>query len=575
VKRLATAVLGLLACSAAGAEPYDSEGGGPSELLFRAMGDELKRTVESLRMEDLAKPYFVSYSVLESHTLELQGSFGALEAPREIRTRRLEVALRAGSRKFDDSHFVGGRERYRSLTALLPVEDDYDALRGEIWTLTDRAYKAALQRLARKTVYRETNNIRDEIPDLAQDPVETSRETVASAPFDRAAWEERVRQISAVFRRFPDVQSSSVDLTWRAQHVYLVDSEGRSFVKPVHAFEIRLRGKAQAEDGMVQSGERELWWASLSEVPPVEDLSAAAARLAEDLTALARAPQVETYLGPVLLEGQAAGEFFNQLLASGLSNPRKIWVEREWAEQYYESGALTGRLGLRVIAPLFDIVDDPTRTRFEDQPLIGHYRVDSQGIPARRVKLVERGILKDLLMSRSPTQERKLSNGHARGGFSAPAAAGIGNLFVTPSTTTSLAKMKRRLRSEAQAFGLDHGILIRRITQESDQENDELLSAPAQVFEVDVASGEERLVRDAQFQSVTLRALRDILAASDRQHVYNLAKQGPFRSSSAFRASIVHPSVLLSEMELTRTERKPSRLPYLSHPAFDSASDSD
>ncbi len=539
------------------------------------MGDELKRTVERLRVEDLAEPYFVSYSVLESHTLELQGSFGALEAPRETRTRRLKVTLRTGSREFDDGHFVGGRERYRSSTVLLPVEDDYDALRGRIWKLTDRAYKGALQRLARKTVYKETNNIQDEIPDLAEDPVETSRETVASAPFDRAAWEERIRQISAVFRRFPDLQTSHVDLTWRAQHLYLVDSEGRSFVKPVHAFEIRLRGKAQAEDGMVQSADRELWWASLSQVPPVEDLKAAAARLAEDLTALARAPQIETYLGPVLLEGQAAGEFFNQLLASGLSNPRKIWVENEWAEQYYQAGALTSRLDLRVIAPLFDVEDDPTRTRFEDQPLIGHYKIDSQGIPARRVKLVERGILKDLLMSRSPARERKLSNGHARGGFSTPPAAGIGNLFVTPSTTISLEKMKRKLRSEAEAFGLDHGILIRRITQESDQEDDELLSAPVLVYEVDVATGEERLVRDARFHSVTLRALRDILAASDRKHVYNLAKKGPFRSSSAFRASIVHPSVLLSEMELTRTERKPSKLPYLSHPSFDSATDVD
>jgi len=573
--RLAAAVLGLMAWSAAGAEPYDSGRNGPSELLLRAMGDELKRTVERLRVEDLAEPYFVGYGVLESYTLELQGSFGALEGPREARTRRLEVALHTGSRAFDDSHFVGGRGRYRSLTALLPVEDDYDALRGEIWKLTDRAYKEALERLARKTVYKETNNIRDEIPDRAEDPVETSRDTVASAPFDRTAWEERVREISAVFRRFPEVQSSYVDLTWRAQHLYFVDSEGRSFVKPVHAFEIRLRGKAQAEDGMVQSGERELWWASLSQVPPIEELKARAARLAEDLTALARAPQIETYLGPVLLEGQAAGEFFNQLLAGGLSNPRKIWVEQEWAERYYKSGALTGRLGLRVISPLFDIVDDPTRTEFEGRSLIGHYKIDSQGIPARRVKLVERGILKDLLMSRSPTRERKLSNGHARGGFSAPAAAGIGNLFVTPSTTTSPEKMKRRLRSEAEAFGLDHAILIRRITPESDQEDDELLSAPAQVYEVDVATGEERLVRDARFHSVTLRALRDIIAGSDRQHVYNLAREGPFRSSSAFRASIVHPSVLLSEMELTRTERKPSRLPYLSHPSFDSSKDSD
>jgi hypothetical protein len=31
----------------------------------------------------------------------------------------------------------------------------------------------------------------------------------------------------------------------------------------------------------------------------------------------------------------------------------------------------------------------------------------------------------------------------------------------------------------------------------------------------------------------------------------------------------VHPSVLLSEMELVQTEDKPSKPPYLPHPFFD------
>ena len=562
-------VSALASVGSSAADRHDSGSAGPSEVLFRAMNDELKRTIRHLRVGQLAEPYFVSYSVLETHTLELEGSFGALEAPRESSSRRLSVVVRAGSREFDDTHFVGSRESYRSLTALVPLEDDYDALRARIWTLTDRAYKLALERLARKTVYKQTKNLQEEIPDLSEDKVETSSETLAGGSFDRPTWEQRVRDISAVFRRFPAIQTSSVELGWQAQHLYFVDSEGRQFVKPVHAFEIGLNAKVQGPDGMVQSGERELWWSSLGQLPSVKALKAEAARLAGELSAIAAAPRIETYLGPVLLEDQAAGEFFNQLLASGLSNPRGIWVEQEWAEQRYRPGALTGRLGLRVISPAFDVMDDPTRADFDGRPLLGHYKIDSQGIHARQVKLVEKGILEDLLMSRSPTRERSRSNGHARGGFSTPAVAGIGSLFVTPSETLPLERMKERLRSEAKAFGLDHGILIRRITLEDEQEADELLSAPELVYEVDVDTGEERLVRDARFQSVTMRALRDIVAASDRQHVYNLAKDGPFRSSAAFRASIVHPSVLLSEMELTRSERKPTKLPYLPRPAFD------
>ena len=94
-----------------------------------------------------------------------------------------------------------------------------------------------------------------------------------------------------------------------------------------------------------------------------------------------------------------------------------------------------------------------------------------------------------------------------------------------------------------------------------------MLSAPVLVYQVDVGTGEEELVRDARFSAVTMRALRDIIAASSEQHIINFGKPGPYRGGPT-RASIVHPSVLLSEMELTETERKPSKPPYMEHPFF-------
>jgi hypothetical protein len=172
VRRAVVLLTVLVFMGMAGADPYDSGKSGPSEVLLRAMQDELQRTVEQLRLGDLARPHFVTYLVLETQSLELQGSFGGLERPRSSNTRRLQVEVRVGSREFDDAHFLDGRgQGYRPLTGTLPVEDDYDALRAEIWSLTDRAYKAALERLARKTVYRNTNNIREVPPDLTDDPV--------------------------------------------------------------------------------------------------------------------------------------------------------------------------------------------------------------------------------------------------------------------------------------------------------------------------------------------------------------------------------------------------------------------
>jgi len=574
MRRLTGAILLLTWATLAPAQPFDSRTSGVSATLMRAMHDEMQRTLERLKLEGLSAPYFVAYTVLETHSAEMQGNFGALERPRHSSARRIQVEVRTGSREFDDSNFVGRTSQgFRPVLGTLPVDDDYDALRTEIWALTDRAYKLALERLARKTVYRDSNNIQDALPDRSEDPVISSRKTQATEPFVRDEWEQRIRDTSAVFRDHPAIQSNSVDLKWRAQHVYFVDSEGRDYVKPGHWFEIRMKAAAQAGDGMIQSDDRQLLWISRGDAPTPDMLKAGAERLADDLTALAEAPQIETYLGPVLLEGQAAGEFFSQLLASGLANPREIWVEADWAKKHYKTGALTGRLGLRVISPNFSVFDDPTRSDYAGQLLIGHYKIDEQGIPAQRVDLVEGGILRDLLMSRSPAKERKLSNGHGRGGFSAPAAAMIGNLFITPAETLSLDAMKKKLREDAEDFGLDHGLLIRRIADERHRREQDLLSSPVLVYEIDVASGAERLVRDAKFNAVTLRALRDIVAATSDQHVFNLAKPGPYRGSATSRASIVHPSVLLSEMELIKTEEKPSRPPYLEHPFFESASD--
>lgn len=573
MKCLAAPILVLavwFAPAAAGpGEPYETGASGPSEVLLQAMRDELQRTVERLRLEGLSKPYFVAYTVLESHKTELKATFGGLERPRDAHSRTLQAEIRVGSREFDDTHFVGAQNRnFRPRSKKLTVEDDYDVLREQMWALSDEVYKTAVQRFAGKTVYKESKNIKEDIPDLSEDPVRSSRETSDPGGFE-AGWEKSLRRISAVFREYPEVQSSSAKLTWRVQHLYFVDSEGRSYVKPVHRVELEMKASSLAEDGMAQTGRRDLLFAGSEQIPPLEQLEATAAELARGVTELAHARQIETYLGPVLLEGQAAGEFFNQLLADGLSAPRKPWVEQSWAEQYFKAGELTGRLGLRVVAPVFDVADDPTLESFNGKPLAGHYKVDEQGIPAERVELIERGILRDLLMGRSPTKDRKRSNGHGRGAFATPAAGSVGNLIVTPRETAPLDSLLLQLRREAEAFGLEYGLRISRIGRQRSRGENDLLAAPLMVYRVDTKSGKQTLVRDAQFTSITLRALRDVVAASDQQIVYNLSKPGPFNSAGTLRTAIVHPSILLSEMELTRTDKKPTKPPYLPHPYFD------
>ncbi|MFA6028650.1 MAG: metallopeptidase TldD-related protein [Elusimicrobiota bacterium] len=548
---------------------------GPSakgdDPVLRAMGDEVKRSVERLEMQKLGKPYFVSATVVEDDRLEIEGVFGALKDPNRSRSRRVRTVLRIGSREFDNAHYVGKDYwHYQPFTDVGPIDDDYDAVRGALWLTADQAYKQALEKLSQKEAYRHTRNITEKISDLSKDPVSSARLPSSGAVLDQPLWEERVRRLSAVFRKYPAVQRSSVGLYFSRRTTRLADSEGRRLAQPDDDFELLVSASGQAKDGMTVKDRRRVIRRRIEDFPDLPALEAEAARLAQDVTDLASATVAEPYVGPVLLEGPAAGEFFNQLLAHNVSFPRELWIEDEGVKGEFGSGELAPRLGLRVISPLFDVTDDPSAESAAGQPLLGTYAYDDEGIAARPVRIAEKGLLKDLPMGREPIKEREGSNGHGRGAFWEFPTAHISNLFVVPRSSIPLADLRKELLKRAADFGLPYGIVIRRLGEEDDQDKDELLAAPVLAYKVDVKTGKEELLRSAQFSGVSLRALRDIALASDRTLVYNYYQLGPYKvSRGQTQASIVSPDVLLAEMEFKKTDRKPEKPPYLKHPYFD------
>lgn len=539
-----------------------------SKTLLLALTDELARSMSRLRMEGLQTPYFLSYTAEDNERLELEADFGALRHSRRFRVRSAKADLRVGGRDFDNRHYAPNVWEYRPPVQALPIEDDYDALRFELWALTDRAYKEALERLSQKKAYRKNKMVRESVPDLSEAPVGEAIEPPGEAPFRQAEWERLAREVSDVFRRYPAVQNGTVRVYWTRSARYFVDSEGRRAVRPRHDYEVQLAASGQAADGTPLADRRDYIRQRLEELPGREELLRAARELAEDITALAKAPLVEeAYVGPVLLEGQAAGELFNQLLARNLSFPREVWSAQEPSGEELYSGAFANRLGLRVASPLLSVEDDPALKVFSGVPLIGHYEIDDEGVPARRVLLVENGILKDLLMSRAPTRRRARSNGHGRADLHEFVSGRIGNLIVRPRGALGPRELKEELLRQARDFGLERAVIIRRLRGEENREEGELLSAPVLAYYVDVRDGSERLVRNAKFSGVTLRALRDIVAAGDAMHVHNFYQLGPYKAyRGQVQASIVHPSVLVSEMELKRSDAKPDRPPRLLRP---------
>src|SRR5262245_58114115 len=170
---------------------------------------------------------------------------------------------------------------------------------------------------------------------------------------------------------------------------------------------------------------------SFDQLPPAHQIAKAVRQMATDLTALRTAPVLDAdYSGPVLFTGQASAEMFARVLAPNLSGQRLPLSEQQQATNRSE---LVDRMNRTVLPRFLSVFDDPTAQRIGNQELLGYYQVDDQGVPARRVSLIEQGVLKNFLMSRRPGKDMPQSNGHGRSGIPGRETAQIGNLFIQSS----------------------------------------------------------------------------------------------------------------------------------------------
>jgi predicted Zn-dependent protease len=213
--------------------------------------------------------------------------------------------------------------------------------------------------------------------------------------------------------------------------------------------------------------------------------------------------------------------------------------------------------------------------------LMASYTVDEEGVPAQDVKVIDRGFLKTLLMSRTPHKRIPESNGHGR---TDPSQAFFSNLIVTASQTTNDADMKKKLIGLCKEVGLEYGLIIRKINnpyfKQSFREPTDP-SSPTRSFITEpilayrlFLNGKEELVRGVEFSGMTPQSFKDIVAASQTSFVYNhITKQKKTTLSGLYngtdvRVSVVTPSLLFESVDLKKASQKSRSLPIASRPVL-------
>ena len=556
------------------------------DVQLRAMLDEIGRS-KTLEISSLDKPYFISYSISDSDTAISEASLGGLLSSNRVRARRPVIVLRVGDYKFDNTNSIyAGNMRVGPLT----IDDDYQAMRTQLWLATDSLYKASADQITRKrSALREIADP-DRTPDFAPAPPVQILQSPSELKLDVNEWKQMCRRLSARFTGHPDVLESSVLGRVIVSTYRLVNTEGTIVRTPQDLTSIEVRASSFSADGARVWDHELAVVPDAAQLPSERELTARTDEVAAHVEALAKAPIAEDYTGPVLFEGEAAAQMMAQALTDAIRIQRKPVSPPGTSPQGSQpiESVWATRAGSRVFPEWLSLTDDPQQTQAGGVPLAGHYDVDDEGVPAQRVVIVEKGILKNFLLSRQPVRTFNASNGHGRlpGPFGSQ-AADIGNLFVQASETVPEPQMKAKLLESVKAAGLKYGMLIRKMDFPSMADLEQLqamvrdlqkngyartLNTPILAYRV-YPDGREELVRGIHFREFSAKDLRDAKAASDKPYVLNYLNNGSSfdllaLTNDAVSSSVISPSLLFDSVDLGRTEEQPGRPPLVPAPAL-------
>ncbi|MFN0122696.1 MAG: metallopeptidase TldD-related protein [Blastocatellia bacterium] len=534
-------------------QPAVSRADAGSDVIMRAMQDELTRSVEKLRLKDLEKPYFIEYGVIDVESITISAAFGGILFNRHDRSRGMAVEVRVGS--YDSDNEPGG------YPGQLVIEDDYDALRHDLWLATDASYRQGIETLTRKRAFMKNRVAleQENIPDFSKEESVVDIQPRRVLRADEKQWAQWIREWSAIFREFPEISQSNVSLQAQLFHRYLVNSEGTRVRQSSLLISLDTRAYTQSPDGMWLNHFQPYYVSDFDQLPKPDEVALAIRKMAKELVALRQAPVLkDNYLGPVLLTGQASGVMFSQLLASELCSQRA-----SAGSQQEDASSLFNRINRRVLPAFLTVYDDPSQQKLDNTALLGHFATDDQGVKARRVSLIEEGILKNLLMSRRPRKHAPNSNGHGRSGFVGGASASVGNLFIQARDGKSYEELKQELIRTCKLQTLDYGIILKTMEESGGRG----LPDPVLAYRVYVADGREELIRGLTLGELNLKDLRQLQAVGNDRYVHNQIEGGG-RNGGGYGTALVVPSVLVEELEIkkpTGTQQKPL---LLTHPYF-------
>jgi len=525
-------------------------------VIFQAMEEEMARSLSDLKVDVFGAPYFINYQIRHHDRAEVTASFGALIHSDTHQHRTLFVDVKVGDPEFDSS--TPHSHRY-SVEQFIPADNDIDSLKRALWYETDLRYKQAIVNFLRKKGRFISGVESHDLPDFSQGkPVRVQIESVPEWKLDLRGWENLAREVSALFKESPQIEKSRVKIFSDRVIRYYYDSEGNKIRDAHLEYGLHIEAWTKTADGTQLQDKKTLYFGTIDQFPLKAELVRATRELIASLKALKAAPPMDPYIGPAIFSPDATAVLFHEAIGHRLEGDR---MRRD-----KDGKTFLKKIGQRILPEFVTVVDDPGLESFKGMPLIGHYRTDDQGQPSREVVLIDHGVLKSFLLSRTPVLGFNRTNGHARSDGAHIPMSRMSNFVVKSDFTLDAVSLKQRLIEEVKKQNKPFGLFVKKIvggeTLTDSRQFQVFKGKPLYLYKV-FPDGREELVRGVDFVGTPLSMISKVLVMGNDPTVINgfcTAESGVLPVAS------VTPSVLLSEVELQASHQPHVRRPILAPP---------
>ncbi len=536
--------------------------------LMTILEKELNREFETLKKAQVPA-YFISYYVDDIDYATLNASFGSLIQSTSNKNRVLATRVRVGDYMFDNTHPMSLRESgYMPQGSLgpvmLPTENDDLALRFNLWRATQNEYKQAMQAYkmiknsptANDPATKKVADFSIEKPATHYDPpLPEFKES-----FNHSEWEEKIKKYSKPFLKNADLIEGDVMFRFTSERKYFISTEGSKIVQNTTAAYINVSASIRANDGDIVPLHLSYYAPLPNGLPNDEKIIKDVENMMQVLTQLKSAPLAEPYSGPAILLAQTAGVFFHEIFGHRIEGHR--------LKNEYDGQTFKAKLNETVLPKTLNVYFDPTQKEIGGQPVNGWYEYDDEGIKSRRVNVVEKGILKTFLMSRTPLDNIVQSNGHGRASVGASPVSRQSNLVVETSKAVSFNDLRKMLIKECKNQGKPYGYFFKEVVggfTVTDRYNPNAFNIfPTVVYRIYADGRPDELVRGVDLIGTPLAMFAEIQAAANDRDVF-IGFCGA--ESGSVPVSATSPSLFVRRIETQKKPRQHQETTLIARPA--------